>query len=338
MKDIIIFCQSTDSVGVRVVVDNFSKQLGREYNVIVSDTLPESKDNLYVIPYGIKQTYIALKEHYNVPVSLMVDYYSLGHINSLKFFFKRLGLWNINNYIIGLLRYVKYYCRERWIFSHFNNFMYVSQSDIDNMKKRYPKKKYYCVPNGVNIPNEKPAERKQNGICFGFLSMWVEGSFLEHKWFIDEIWKPIIDRYPNVTLKICGRDATKEMIRYFSSIKGIEFIGEVDSLSDFFNMIDIYIAPIPKGCGILNKVLDAFAYQKLVIGITPSFSGFSYMKESFVECNTVDDYLNFIEDYTSNKEKYTEYIKNAFDNVVKYNNWENNYTKFIKELQEDKLL
>ena len=316
MKDVLIFCQSTNSVGVRVIVDNFSEQLGRDYNVIVSDALPESMDNLYVIPYGIKQTYIALKKHYNVPVSLMVDYYSLGHHNSL----------------------VKYYFRERWIFSHFNNFMYVSQTDIDNMKKRYPNKKYYCVPNGVNIPIEKPLERKQDGICFGFLSMWVEGSFLEHKWFIDEIWKPIIKNYPNVTLKVCGRDATEEMIQYFSSVKGIEFIGEVDSLSDFFNMIDIYITPIPKGCGILNKVLDAFAYQKLVIGITPSFSGFSYMKDSFVECNTVDDYLNFIEDYISNKEKYFEYIKNAYDSVVKYNNWEKNYTQFIKELQEDKLL
>ena len=338
MNDIIIYCQNTNSVGVRVIVDNLARSLAGKCVVTVSDTLPESKENVYVIPYGIKQIIIALKNQYTVPVALMVDYFSLSQWNSIKYFINRKDFWTTRYSVKTILRCIKYYIQEIYAFHHCDNFMFVSQTDINNIKKRYPSKNYFCVPNGVNIPLNYSKRKRKDGLCFGFLSIWVEESFFEHKWFLDKYWPRIVEKFPDATIKICGRYASDEMIRYFSSKQNVEFLGEMKSLSDFFDLIDVYLVPIPKGCGILNKVLDAFAHQTLVAGISPSFSGFTYMNDSYVECNTLHDFMNFVDDFSTDRSKYDAYIKNAYDYIQKYNDWDTNYTKFINELLQRKIL
>ena len=337
MRDIVVYCQNTNSVGVRVVVDNLVRFFSEKYTVTLSDSLPKSKD-VFVIPYGIKNTIVAIKNHYHVPVSLMVDYYSLSQWNSIKYFYRRKDFWTTTYSIKTILRCIKYYLQEVYVFHHCDSFMFVSQTDIDNIKKRYPSKKYFCVPNGVNIPVNYTKKKRDKGLCFGFLSIWVEESFFEHKWFLDQYWPQIISKHPEASLKVCGRYATPEMIQFFSSKTNVEFVGEVDSLSDFFDMIDVYLVPIPKGCGILNKVLDAFAHKTLVAGIPPSFSGFTYMSDSYVEFKSLQDFLLFINDYKRNRSQYDEYLENAYGNIQKFNDWSENYSKFIRELQQEKII
>ena len=338
MKEVVVFCQVADSVGVKVVVDNFIRILGGLYKVSVSESLPKSKDSVYIIPYGIKNTYLALKHNYNVPISLMTDYYSLSQWNTIKFFCQREDFWMSKFSIKTTARFIKYYIIENYVFTHCKNFMFVSQTDINNVKKRFPYKNYYCVPNGVKIPGNYSKNKKNSSLIFGFLSIWLEESFYEHKWFLDSFWPFIVDKYPNASIKICGRHASKKMIQYVSSFKNVDFIGEVDSLSVFFDMIDVYLVPIPKGCGILNKVLDAFAHKTLVVGLTPSFSGFTYMKDSYVEFNTLDDFLKFVDDFYYNRNKYDTLVNNAYENIKIYNDWDTNYSKFIKTLKQQKVL
>lgn len=338
MRNIVIYCQKTNSVGVRVIVDNLTKTLGASFNVSLSSTLPESKDDVYVIPYGLNQICSAITKGYNIPVALMVDYYSMAEMNVIKFFWHR---WDFlkSKYAIGIvLRYFKYYIQEIYVFTRFHNFMFVSQTDINKVKKRFPNNNYYCVPNGVNIPANYEKKKCGEGLCFGFLSIWIESSFNDHKWFLDSYWPKIVEKYPNASIKICGRYASNEMIQYFNSVPNVEYIGEVDSLSTFFDMIDVYLAPVPKGVGILNKVLDSMSYKTLVVGISLAFTGFSYMKDSYVVCNTLQEYMDFIDDYEKNREKYDVLVNNAYNNIKKYNDWETNYSKFVNELQQKGLL
>lgn len=338
MKNIVIYCQNTNSVGVRVIVDNLTKELGERYNVVVSSSLPRSKENVYVIPYGLNHIYDAVRQGYNIPVALMVDYYSMSEWTVLRFLLRRFDCGKIK-YLYGkFLRFIKYYIQEMYILSRCRNMMFVSQTDINKVKKRFPNNSYFCVPNGVNIPVNYIKKKQGSGLCFGFLSIWIETSFNDHKWFLDSYWPHIIEKYPDASIKICGRYASEDMIRYFKSLPNVDYVGEVDSLASFFDMIDVYLAPVPKGVGILNKVLDSMSYKTLVVGISLAFTGFSYMKDSYIECNSLQDYLDFIDDFIHHKSKYDTVINNAYNNIKQYNNWGTNYDKFIDDLQKKGLL
>lgn len=47
-------------------------------------------------------------------------------------------------------------------------------------------------------------------------------------------------------------------------------------------MIDIYVATVPKRCGILNKVLYAFSHKVLTLGAKESFTAFYELENVYL--------------------------------------------------------
>lgn len=339
MKTISIFSYNTTSIGIKVIVDAMFKTLNKKYNVkIVRNNSDLRKEDL-VIPYGPKETFYALRNGYNVPFSLMVDYYSLSLKNTALFLIKEGYLFK-KPVLKSILAYFYYYLVEIYICRKCKNMMFVSQTDINKLIKRFPHNNFYCVPNGVSLPDVTLLSKRNNTkkISFGILSVWNQSAFLEIKWFVDRVWPKILKKYPDVEIVICGKYATEDMKNYFNSQSNVRFIGEVDDLSTFFNQINIYLATKTIGVGILNKVLDAMAYKKLVIGVKESFTGFSYMKDSYIICKEPDDYIQILKQYYEDPNQYDVFIENAYNNIIQYNNWESNYKKFMDKLIEEKIL
>lgn len=339
MKEIIILSYNQWSIGIKVIVDAMTKILGKEYNVRVVRKNSDLNKNDIVIPYGPKETLYALRNGYNVPISLMVDYYSLLLRNTIQFLIRKGYIFN-RIIIKSIIAYFYYYIAEIYIYKKCRNLMFVSQSDINKLKKRFPENSYFCVPNGVVLPPVNILKNKvpNDKISLGILSVWTPRIFLESKWFIDLIWPKILKKFPNAEIVICGKYASDSMKEYFNSQPNVRFIGEVENLATFFNQIDIYLATKTIGCGILNKVLDAMAYKRLVIGVGASFTGFTYMKDSFIICDKVDDYVEIIKKYADNPSSFNYIIENAYNNIKTYNNWDINYYKFIEELHSKNIL
>ena len=337
MKRISILSYNQQSIGVRVIVDAFLTVLREKAEVKVAHSLLDIDKDGIIIPYGPKETYDVLKCGINVPLSLMVDYHTLSLKNRSLFLLKN-GYFLSKSLLHSSLAFFLYYFRENYIFKHCRNFMFVSQYDIEKVKNRFPKNRYFCVPNGVNVPKNYQKMAHNDGITLGILSGWTQGTFIEAKWFIDKYWPTIVDHNPKVKLIICGKFASKEMIDYFNNQPNVSFIGEVKDLSEFFDGVDIYVATKPIGCGILNKVLDAMAYKTLVVGISQSFTGFTYMTESYVICDKLEDYINLIDSYSFDRTQYDKYIENAYQNILKYNDWDRNYQDFIKSLMAENII
>lgn len=337
MSTIKILCHNKQSIGCKVVVDALISNLKHLYDVSVVRDINDISCEDIVLPYGPKETFEALRAGLSVPISIMVDYHTLSLKNRTKYLISQGYLFN-KNVIKSFVGFFYYYIVEKYIYSHCQNFMFVSQSDIDKIRKRFPQNSYYCVPNGVKLPTKVLRKEHSKKVSLGILSGWTPGTFIETRWFIEKCWAQISNDNVDAELVICGKFATNSMIEYFNSQPNVRFIGEVSDLSEFFNQIDIYVATKPIGCGILNKVLDAMAYKKLVIGIEQSFTGFTYMDESYIVCKQTEDYIDIIKKYRENPERFDKYIVNAYNNIVKFNNWEINYEKFIRELIADNVL
>lgn len=338
MKKIYLVRYNESSPGVRVITDAFSHILKNDdYEIIVTKHFPDSlKENEIVITYGPKEAYDAIKLNIPVKLAMLVDNYSLGQLNKARFYFKK-GKILFKDFWYSLATGLLYRKRENYIAKNIKHLMFVSQKDIDEFKKRNPDNTYYLVPNGVNIPDiSKTLKTKSQNIRLGVLSNWTDVTFHECRWFIEDML-PKLNAEMNARLVVAGKGASEKIVRYFKNNPNIDYLGKVDSLSDFFCNIDIYVATVPRGCGILNKVLDAFAYRTFVIGIPESFSGFSGMQKSYIECSTLEEFTKAI-DTLSDTKIVSDYIRNASDYISMNNDWIKNYSAFIQKLKDNKII
>ena len=318
MKEIAIY-NIVKSPGVRVIIDHLLLSFEKK-GINLKEVSDCNDPNIIYIPYGPKCAYNCARMNRQVLFDLMVDYLSLGCRNRSISLFK-------NGYIFTrifwreLASYFLNYYRESVIYKKFERHFFVSYNDILRVKKRYPQLKCYYVPNGCTFPAREIGKTTSKKVRLGVLSNWTKGTLADVKGFIEKYLPIIKNEIPDVELYIAGKCTDDSIKQYFEECSAI-YLGWVDSLDDFFANLDIYIATVPKGCGILNKVLDAFAHKTFTIGHINAFSGFYGLNNGYVVCNKVEDYICAIKTYCTNPNYVFEITNNAYQYVKMTNNWE----------------
>lgn len=331
MRNIVIYNINT-SPGVRVIIDNLVKAFTSKGICIEERANCDDPDALY-IPYGIKASYDCLKNKRTVIMDLMVDYLSYGCKNRAISLLRN-GYVLSKEFWMEIACFILYRYKEKKVLKGIDSHMLVSYNDILKMKSLYNNTKFYCVPNGCNLPRTIQPKTSSSKIRLGILSMWTEGTLADVRWFIENYLPLIEEKIPNIELYIAGKCENEKIESYFNSVN-VNYLGWVDSLDDFFSSIDIYIATVPKGCGILNKVLDAFAHQTYCIGHKNSFSGFYGLENGYRVCSSVDDYIRALKAFREERDYVNMCISNSYKYIMKHNNWENNYNVFVKNIIKD---
>ena len=333
IKKISLVCyQDPSSVGVMVIVNSIT-QIFQEKGYFVSfinvrPNIEQIKDS-FVIAYGPKELYDLVKNNIKVDLSLMVDYYSMGQFHKFFYYLKRKKFF-FKDFWYSLFSGILYYYKEYYSLKKCKNVMFVSDYDAIKMKKRFPNHNYYIVPNGVSIVDNVSIKVQSEKIRLGILSVWSYVSMAEVGWFIEDILPKLCSKFPNIELIVAGKGATRNIEKYFTTKPNVKYIGFVKSLDDFYKNIDIYVATVPRGCGILNKVLDSFAYKTFVIGNKESFSGFIKMHDCYITCNSYEDYVNAINLYLEDKNSINIYINNSYKYIIE--------NKFYESLVYDKVI
>ena len=331
---IYIFTHNIKSPGIMVIVNKLEQKLKNDnIKCRIISSLNEAEYNDMVIPYGPRCSYEVIKSgKFRLDFSLLIDYYSIGCLNKIKFYTKR-GLFNYKDFWYSIISYLRYSKREKVILNRYRNIVLVSKEDIYNIRKISDKPNYIYIPNGVDLNrNIKKNNITKKTITLGIIAHWTFISIDETRWFIDTIFKDICKKYDNVKLKIAGRGNCQLAMKYWSNIPNVEFLGPVDSLDDFFNSLDIYVATVPKGCGILNKILDAFSYKVFTIGNVASFSAFRELQNGYLICESSKDYLKALDFYMHNPDLVKCYTNNAYNYVKEKHNWDINYEPLLNEI------
>ena len=327
---ICLYSKELSSPGIRVILDNLIRKMeekGFSCNCTSSPAQLTTFD--FVIPYGPKESYEIMISGYPAALSLMVDYYSLGCRNKIKFYLRH-GKIFYKDLLYSIYGYLKYHPIEMKVARAYKHVALVSQNDIDQLKKDAPKSNCVLIRNGVDHNRSiAPKTKDLDKIVLGIISNWQFVSIDETRWFIEDILPKIAKVYPNVILRIAGRGDSDKAREVFSRYPNVDFVGPVDSLDDFFNNLDIYVATVPKGCGILNKVLDAFSYKIFTIGVKESFSGIDGLENGYVECNNASDYIKAIDLYLNDKANVCQIVDNAYNHILRYHNFDSNYDEIV---------
>lgn len=321
------------SNGIRVIIDNLIKKLKeRSIEAVMIMDLSEAAEDDYVIPYGIKESIQLSKTNRPLDISFLVDAVSLGYLNKIKFYVKK-GLVFRYDFFYSVYAYIKWSRQDKRMPSLYKEIMMVSQTDIDYIKKLAPKNNcnFICVKNGANIENIKPKDISNN-FRIGVLCDWtLKLVFQESDWFVFRYFRKFSEDHPNVKLIIAGRG---ELANSFKKEKNVEVMGEVGSLDEFFSKIDLFVAVNPKGCGILNRVLDSYVHKTCVLGLPAVFSGFPQSDKFSYKFDTYESFverMEYIMNHTNERKKFEEdgyrYVRENYD-------WDKNYTKLAEKVIE----
>jgi len=321
------------SNGVKVVVDALEQACLRAglscLQVYSLDGI--SKDSL-VLAYGVKENFELLQKGYRTDVALLIDAVSLGFKNKIAFYLKNRHILNYD-FFYSIYAWLKWRRRDKTVVKAFKSVVLVSKTDIDYLKRLCPEAtcNYLLVRNGANIPSVRCERAPSSHLRLGMLASWGNPvTYEESAWFVEKYFQKYVKNHPNVTLTLAGRGS---YIHRLEGRQNVLVMGEVPELKDFFSQIDIFLAVNPKGCGVLNRVLDAFAYQVPVVALPASMSGFQDIDDCYLGFSDLSGFQEAI-DMSQDSVLVGNMIDNAYNYICRNNVWENNYDYLVKEISE----
>lgn len=186
--------------------------------------------------------------------------------------------YRLTNCVVSPLRCRQLARSEVKLLTAFNKVLIQTSKELDWAEKiggkQFTVERFLVAPNGVDKNLFSiPLSRKSKSILFiGNLS----GVYRERlEWFIKNAWHSIHKRDSDITFTVVGVGAPNQtkMLMKECGIHHIEF---VEDLCDVYSDQAILIAPIFKGYGLINKVVEAMASGTLVIGDPTAFNGLDF--------------------------------------------------------------
>lgn len=176
------------------------------------------------------------------------------------------------------LRKIVYCYREKRSLDYYKRCMYITSVDNEVSKMylgEYAHKRK-VIRYGINIPEVMSEKRifaeYSSKLKMGFLSTFTATTLDQYfKEFLPDYLNNVFPNNLQDRLIIAGRNIVDEHRNYFAKYPFVSVLGEVASLDDFYNDVDIIITTCRGQGGILTKILEAFSYGKCVVGLNTNF-------------------------------------------------------------------
>jgi glycosyltransferase involved in cell wall biosynthesis len=206
---------------------------------------------------------------------------------------------------------------EKSIINDFDAVVPLSSPDLDWFKAEGLSKPYLkCVPgyHPDEITEYEPSPI--NKVFFIGALDWLPNIF-GLAWFIKKVWPIVVDKIPDATLYIAGRNASKKTMSRLQG-KNIFFKGEVESSSDFIRDKMVMIVPLFSGSGIRMKIIEGMNYGKCVVATPLAIKGLEceHNKDIYVT-SEASSFADIITELLTNEELRREAGINAMNNVRK---------------------
>jgi glycosyltransferase involved in cell wall biosynthesis len=281
-----------------------------------------------IIPLGIVSAIKVLNSKFLAEVAFIVDPPTLAMKGGLSFYFSQ-GEYFTKRNLIYLLKYIKYAILEFRVIRKYKKIIVVSNHDQIYLKNRYLTDKIEVVTNGVDLPNnDKVVSIKKFDYTIGSLSYWGTGGIDDIDWFVKSYLPKLRAVFPNLKFITAGKGATPLTLSYFEK-HNIIHLGEINELNSFFDKVDIMITTKRQECGVLNKILDAFAHKKIVLGYEPNFYAFYPFNDGYFTFKTYEEFIRKFEQIRLNPIIVHEMTEKSYQYIIEKHSWELNYKRLL---------
>jgi len=165
---------------------------------------------------------------------------------------------------------------ERRVAAEFDRLLLVSEQEREYLPAGISGEKVFGVSNGVDLAYFSPraanvrADGAHSLVFTGVMDYWpnVDGV----QWFADEVFPQIRAQLPGTRFVIVGSKPA-DSVRRLASRPGIEVTGYVDDVRTFVAGASVCVVPLRIARGVQNKVLEAMAMGKAVVGTAQAMEG-----------------------------------------------------------------
>ena len=217
---------------------------------------------------------------------------------------------------------------------------FVSEQEAALFKKLAPKvsEKVTHINNGVDTDYFSPEQTfaspypaHEDVIVFtGAMDYWANVDAV--KWFAEDVFSGIIQKYPAVKFYIVGSRPAKEVEVLANNT--IVVTGAVDDVRPYLAHAILAVAPLRIARGIQNKVLEAMAMGKYVIATSAAMEGIPYNEALDVSVgDEVDVVIKQLEELFQ-KDAETLVSNNNRNFVKAMFSWEQNGNQLLNLLKE----
>lgn len=174
---------------------------------------------------------------------------------------------------------------EKDSFSQVSGLIHISNDDFHFFQTELPTVRQTTIPVSISEKEVVPPETIHSPIRFGFLGAanWHPNQDAVQT-LLHEVFPSIQKIFPNGKLYIAGRGFEKLKIVQ----QNVENMGTLDSLSDFYQKMDVILAPLSFGSGLKIKSIEAILYGKLLIGSSLAFEGLDFLTHQQLAHSTAD--------------------------------------------------
>jgi sugar transferase (PEP-CTERM/EpsH1 system associated) len=164
--------------------------------------------------------------------------------------------------------------------SHYNVFVSNAEAELFNSLLDERSAKVAHVNNGVDLEYFRPSDAllnpypKDKRICVftGAMDYWANVNAVT--WFATEVFPMLSQKLGDLEFWIVGSRPTAEVMK-LASRQGIHVTGSVADIRPYLQYANLAVAPMLIARGVQNKVLEAMAMERPVIGTSAAFEGLS---------------------------------------------------------------
>jgi glycosyltransferase involved in cell wall biosynthesis len=148
----------------------------------------------------------------------------------------------------------------------------ITQVDADYISRSGITRPIISIPMGIDSKSfiSKNIEREFPGLFHLGSMNWMPNQEAM-KWFLENVWTSVIQKYPELQFSIAGRNMPDWLKNL--KLKGINIIGEVANAHEFMQAHTIMIVPLLSGSGMRIKIIEGMACGNTIISTTVGTEG-----------------------------------------------------------------
>jgi glycosyltransferase involved in cell wall biosynthesis len=306
----------------------------------IAKLLQEHKIDV-IIAHGLKVAEFALGVKVKARIFDATDCLTL---NAQRKFIADRHHYGIISYIKAKLAIFRTAYQERHCMRMFDITTLASPVDVAFMRSlcKDAADRVKLIPNGVASTflarKECTHRREERAVAFwGALDFHPNTTAV--RWFYDYVYRPFL-RERGIRWYIIGKGAPDDISRYGDEDPNVIVTGFIDDLPSFLTGIPVMVNPMRAGSGIKNKVLEAFAMERVVVSNSMGIESIAAQPDvHYVPAETPEEFCRQIELLLSDKvrrDRLGSMARRLVDELYDWRTVGTSYRKIVEEVLNKK--
>ena len=218
----------------------------------------------------------------------------------------------------------KFVAFERWAFDRATCTIAVSEPDARLARRDFGAQRIEVVDNGVDFRNYAGQGTREERTLLFLGSLDWRPNLDGIQQFIVHVWPRILEREPNMILRIVGRNPASWLVDLANEQPGIQLCANVPEVVPYLSSATAMIVPLRVGGGSRLKIIEAAANGLPVISTRVGAEGLEFRPagEHYQEVERIDDMVDPILDVVRNRKSSEEMARRAREFASKRYDWD----------------